>query len=279
MYKKVMSLDPGLLSDEEMVGVTYNYAQLCETQSRLVQAKQLYETALSVSPADAVTRGGYALLLQNRFRNSSAAEEEYKTAMKLDPTEVRVVTNYALMLQVAERDEEAQNMFQRAVDMSPDEPDCMCNLAQFLHVRLRQHKAARKMYRKALRCDPDHVQSLVNLGTLIGKHKGNYSEAQRLFERALDIDEECEDAKVGYMQCVSALEGALVQDDFDDRGDGGGEEEEEQLAMEDTDEVLEFKKGLGFRGEAMDGGGGAGREGVSGGGVAGGEVEQGSCVA
>lgn len=42
-------------------------------------------------------------------------------------------------------------MFQRAVDMSPDEPDCLCNLAQFLHVRLKQHKAARKMYRRALR--------------------------------------------------------------------------------------------------------------------------------
>lgn len=72
MFKKAMSLDAGLLSDEELVGVAYNYAQLCETQSRLVQAKQLYETALSVSPADAVARGGYALLLQTRFRYGHA---------------------------------------------------------------------------------------------------------------------------------------------------------------------------------------------------------------
>lgn len=122
------------------------------------------------------------------------------------------------------------------------------------------------------------MQSLVNLGVLIGKHKGNYSEAQRLFERALDIDEECEDAKVGYMQCVSALEGALVQDDFDMEGDGDGEEG--QLAMEEDDDLgAEFEKG-GEWVEAGDGGSrrGAGRqEAVGVGGVGG--VERASCLA
>ena len=60
--------------------------------------------------------------------------------------EVRLTGRVGALQQMG-RVEEAQRMHERAVELAPDEPTCLCNLAQFLHAKKKQHKLARKVGR------------------------------------------------------------------------------------------------------------------------------------
>jgi Flp pilus assembly protein TadD len=89
--------------------------------------------------------------------------------------------------------EAALPQWQKAVQLSPDEPLAHNNLGVALAEKGRAEEAIRH-YRKALELDPQYPEAYNNLGEALAR-SGRYDQALALFERALTLDPTQVDAR------------------------------------------------------------------------------------
>ena len=79
--------------------------------------------------------------------------------------------------------DEAQACFQRALELSPDDPDAWFNLGR-VQLVLKQHEEALASFRKALKLRPDFSEACFNIGRLYYQ-QSRWGEARQYFEAAL----------------------------------------------------------------------------------------------
>jgi len=93
----------------------------------------------------------------------------------------------------------AKEMYINALELKPDDPDVLTDLA-VVHMSLLQPEASYAMLEQALRVDPDHVRASFNMGVLMHQ-MGNISESIPFFERSLMLsdDPEWEAVVQGYL--------------------------------------------------------------------------------
>jgi tetratricopeptide (TPR) repeat protein len=78
-------------------------------------------------------------------------------------------------------------MYGKGLQVLPDTPELLGNLANFL-TRDRKNDEAERLYRKALELDPTNASNTSNFALFIANVRKNYDEAERLFRKALELD-------------------------------------------------------------------------------------------
>ncbi len=81
----------------------------------------------------------------------------------------------------------AKEMYIKALELQPDDPDILTDLA-VVYMSLLQPDRSYLMLEKALRADPDHLRANFNTGVLL-HYIGNPRESIPFFDRSLDLAE------------------------------------------------------------------------------------------
>jgi len=98
------------------------------------------------------------------------------------------------LLTDTKRYDEAEEHYEKAVELSPDDFRTHYNFAIFLR-EMKRIDEAEKHYRRALEIEPDFLQAYINLGNLLTEIK-RYDEAEEYYKKALEIDPN--DARIHY---------------------------------------------------------------------------------
>lgn len=132
-----------------------------------------YEVGLA-QPDSAVARGYFA-----------RAAEEYEQVLKLDPTYKEALNNLGSVYLMLDRVEEANQIYRRAVESSPNLATLHFNLGE-VHLRRRDYSAAIASLQRALQLQPD-AETYYKLGEA-GVGAGDLEAAARAYEQAGRLD-------------------------------------------------------------------------------------------
>jgi protein O-mannosyl-transferase len=107
----------------------------------------------------------------------------YEWTRKFAPDSPKVLNDLGRQYDLRGRNEEAEELYRKAIRMQPTSPLPFNNLG-FLYQKLERYEEAKAMYEKALELDPSYADALNNLGVL-SEATGKYEEAVRLYDRAI----------------------------------------------------------------------------------------------
>lgn len=188
-------------------------------QGRLVEAAEIIEHAIRLSPGDAGVHVNMGNVLRLLGRSTDALAE-FDRAIALDPVHAGGYSNRGNVYRDLGRREEALKDYEAAVAIAPDFTDALYNLGLLLQdakrwdeaiakyeavlaldsgffaawnsrgvVRqgLGQHDAALADFGRALELQPGYAEALVNRGISLYR-LGRVEEALRSYDRALEID-------------------------------------------------------------------------------------------
>jgi len=133
------------------------------------------------------------------------AVTEFKQALQADPTYAGAYNNLGIAYERLGR-EDAQEQFERAVQLMPDFTHAHFNLARTLMRKGSDIEAIAEL-QKTIQIDPNHVGALNMLGMALGKRQ-KLAEAQAHLERAVRLDPDHAEAH-NNLGAVYAAQGRL----------------------------------------------------------------------
>ena len=173
-------------------------------QDKLGEAEAALETILAGAPLDAEA---LQLLGQVRRRQGrqEQAEELYRRALAIDPGLAHVHHNLGNLLRVRGRNADALPHFEEAIRLKPNYADAHVNRGIAL-TALDRLDEAEKSYRRALHIQPGSMAAVQGLGVLLNR-RGKPKEAETLLSRAL---QQATAAKKPDARQIAGLQHALA---------------------------------------------------------------------
>jgi TolB-like protein/tetratricopeptide (TPR) repeat protein len=164
------------------------------TSEGLIEAERFFRNAIELDPNFALAYTGLAnsLALQTEYNNApllatlEQAQAAADTALKLDAGLSEAWTSAALIAGYREQNDEAEQMFRRAIELNPNNALTLKWYGQTLIEMLRIDEGLRNLERAAS-VDPLSAIIQLNLGQVL-ELQGRYSEAATKYRRAIEID-------------------------------------------------------------------------------------------
>ena len=138
---------------------------------------------------DLLTRAGNA----QAAGNNAEAVALYQEFVAIVPHHADALNNLGVALFNSGRYEEAERCYRQAIEIKPDFPGALCNLADVLQGNPLE---AEEQLRRALRLNPKHVDARIKLGLSLAS-TGREHEARACFKKALKIAPGQSDALLG----------------------------------------------------------------------------------
>ena len=176
LFSHVLEVDPRGEIPNSSLGVAY------ERQGNFAQAGQYFEQSLKYAPDWALTLSYSALcIMQNEMqshdpRNLPLAKQRLDRALSLSPDDPDILTNMALWDAIMGRSKEEEAYSRRAVAAHPEDLKARLYLANSLTEQNKLDDAAREWH-QALVIDPNNYIAHYNLGVIL--------ERQQLPEQAI----------------------------------------------------------------------------------------------
>ena len=151
-------------------------------------AEAAYKRALELNPNYPLSLHWYGWMLRQSGRPAEALEL-HRRAMELDPLSGVMAVNVAGDLEALGRFDEAEDWYDKAMEITPDYPDVYRSIGDLrwsLHGRPDEAVVA---FTKALSLDPNNISSLIVLG-LAYLNLGDLSQAERWIHRSIDLGPE-----------------------------------------------------------------------------------------
>ena len=178
----------------------YQSARTHHKAGRLDEAAVGYETVLRYTPGHAATTQFLGLIAHQNDDHERAAlliEE----AIRHDGSKALFYNNYGIALKALGREDEAQAAYQKALELRPDYPGALYNLAMLLFEQEELAQAEIHLQR-ALELKQDFIDAIHGLGQVLAA-KGDIDAAETRFRSALEIDDENADAYVNLGRLMS----------------------------------------------------------------------------
>ena len=149
--------------------------------------------------------------LLDSLGNTTGAIDAYKTLLEHRPDEPVAYFNIALLYRKQERFEEAISAYEEAARLGIDRIEDVYSNMGNLYAEMLDADKAREMYERAIDVAPDNVQALFNLGGLL-EETGDRQQAIELYERVQSIDPRHwrSLARLAYPRKVTAEDQELV---------------------------------------------------------------------
>jgi TolB-like protein/Tfp pilus assembly protein PilF len=189
LYREAIRLEPDYaMAYAELAGVLANLARFrsgAERQSTVDELRDVAHRVMALAPD---FHGSH---LAQGFVHAALGEHEralaaYRRALDLAPNDPRTLHNVAMKLGELGREEEAIPLSRRAVELDPLNVNLRVTLAD-LYQWNGQRDMAGETLREALGIAPDHPNALVGLGWLYYT-TGQYDLAESHIRRALEVD-------------------------------------------------------------------------------------------
>jgi Flp pilus assembly protein TadD len=185
LFTHVLEVDPRGEIPNSSLGVAY------ERQSNFKQAGEYFEQSLKYAPNWALTLSYSALcIMQNEMqshdpRNLPLAKQRLDRALSLSPDDPDILTNMALWDALMGRSQEEEFYSRKAVAAHPDDLTARLYLANSLTEQNKLDEAA-KEWRQALVVDPNNYIAHYNLGVIF-ERQGSTDQAIKEFRLSLAL--------------------------------------------------------------------------------------------
>ena len=154
------------------------------SQNQHIKAIELIQKAISIKPHEIYYNSlGNVLKVQNNF---DEALKMYETALVKNPDYAEASYNLANLLQEKNRLDEAMEMYAKSLLLNPNNETAFYNLGIILHAQNRYNEAM-LMYKKALAINPNYIDVYVNFGITLNA-QNRVDEALLMYEKALFIN-------------------------------------------------------------------------------------------
>ncbi len=151
----------------------------------LDDAVELIAGSLRINPDNTAAINNLAGVLKDQQRNAEALEF-YQAALEAAPLEAYIHSNTGNVLKELGRLDEAAARYVRAIELDPQSYAAHSNLGTVFKEQGRLADAA-DCYRKAIELNPNSPEVLSNLGVVL-KDEGRFEEAAVALERALALN-------------------------------------------------------------------------------------------
>ena len=178
----------------------YDLGAIMEERKDFAKATGEYKTAVGLEPHYEPAFAGLGNVDLNLGRTKEASLM-FQRALQLKPDDVKTVTNYGTALQVLGKVDSAKIQYQRAIALAPDKDDAYCDLGVLLF-RTGDANAAVLQLDKAAKVNPRDPMPLFDLAAIYQKG-GRLDLAVNLYERVLQLSPNDPDA-------ISALQSLLT---------------------------------------------------------------------
>ena len=138
----------GLKADPTNAHLYQAYAIMLKEQGRLEEAEKQFKLGLKVDPTSAPLYQAYAIMLKEQGCFEEAGKQ-FKLGLKVDPTHAPLYQAYALMLKEQGRFEEARQLWEKIIQIHPDDLeyrlDYLCLLFYCLDALTEAGEVAKKL--------------------------------------------------------------------------------------------------------------------------------------
>ena len=184
-----------LVSRQEQVAATQNYAEELRKQGRYEEAIERYRAVLEIDPEFALAYAGMgeALFRMRRYEEALAA---LRRVLSLQPGSAMAGSTYRLMGQCEQelgRLETALRHYERAIGIDPEDTLAIDLLARLQFARERYVEAA-DLFRTLIEIQPGNALTHANLGATL-YHLDQVENSIRSYEHALSLDPNMESAR------------------------------------------------------------------------------------
>ncbi len=179
VYNKIIQLD------EKNVHALTRLAECCLWLHDSQRGLEWIDKALRIEPASAVLleKKGELLLAASRSRE---AIKILSKALELDGSLNVARLNLSLAYSAVGEHEKALEVGQQAVQLAPKDAEAHYCYAQAL-VKANKYDEAEAEYRRALVLNEQHLEALIGLADLLIRQRKNLTEARRLAQKAYEI--------------------------------------------------------------------------------------------
>lgn len=126
------------------------------------------------------------------------AQQQYEQAFALDPDDPDVRHMYGVLMASLARFEQAAEHIARAVELKPGVAIFHNNLGN-AYMQLGRLDDAELQYRQAIILDSDRIDAMNNLGVLLGR-RGQHADAEKVFRRLVELVPKFSDARQNLAQ-------------------------------------------------------------------------------
>ena len=157
-------------------------ARLCERRNQLPDALRLYQDVIKQTPNDpaAYHRLGVTYCRMGKFKE---ADENFQQALKLKPDNAELLSDAGYFLHLANRPQEAENCLRRALELEPANRAYCNNLAVVLGT-LGRNDESLALFRRA----GSDKQATANYAFVLVQ-RGEYQQAFDIYDRLLTEDQ------------------------------------------------------------------------------------------
>lgn len=177
--KKAVALDPHDAEVRSNLGNAYKDLRMLD------EAEKCYRKALALNPSYGEVYSNYGVLLKDRGMLKDACDC-YLTAIQLMPCDPLNLVRLAHVLSKLERQAEAEEQLNKALDLKPDYQEAIHALALLLSEQQRTDEAA-ALYERALANAPDDFELHNNQGNLY-RSLGKVLQAEVAYRKAISIN-------------------------------------------------------------------------------------------
>lgn len=161
-------------------------------QKRYIEAEKSCTLLLSSDPNNLEARSLRASLNQ-RIGNTAKATEDYNFLINNKRADGRVFNNLGVIYVKEKKYKEAEELFYKAIQISPERVEFHNNLSELL-MEIKDDDRAIEEYEKVIQLEPANVAALFNLG-LIYKNKGEFIKAKEQWDKILILNPDDKNAK------------------------------------------------------------------------------------
>ena len=166
--------------------------------------KFLHEFTTESTP-DPNSFGLYAFFLTNVRGDHDQAQTMFERAIEADPNHADNLGAYAIFLETIQGDhDQAQTMYERAITANPNHARNLGAYAIFLETIQGDHDQAEKMLERAIEADPNHADNLRSYDIFLETIHCDFNRAAVMFERAIDADPNNANNLSNYSQLLFA---------------------------------------------------------------------------
>ncbi len=147
------------------------------------EQEKLYRKAIEKYPKIHELFANFANFLSQSHLNYNEAQQLYNIAIKMEPNNANYNMNYAQFLSKVNEYDKADELYREAIQIEPNNTTFLMNYAQFLS-KVSEYSKAEEQYRKVIQIEPNNTTFLMNYAQFLFKIN-EYDKAEKQYREAI----------------------------------------------------------------------------------------------
>lgn len=151
------------------------------------EALRQVQMAVALDPFNSMARTLLGYINEHKLNRVDVAEQEYRKALDLNNLNTRALVNLGTLLDSQGKTQEAQKLFEKAIESDADDYQAHLALGHLLYRDKKDLLGAEKEIRTAMRLAPENATIHAELGTVLALDAKRLDEAEGELKKGIEI--------------------------------------------------------------------------------------------